>query len=91
MHSANIEPKALDGLLIGRAIRQFAFDDPAVQLSGIRCAIARSRVRLLRAYLKMGSFFGRSMRALTTWHAYSIRRHGSSATRSTRWGIRRKR
>ena len=31
MHSANIEPKALDGLLIGQAIRQFAFDDPAVQ------------------------------------------------------------
>ena len=31
MHSANIEPEALDGLLIGEAIRQFAFDDPAVQ------------------------------------------------------------
>jgi hypothetical protein len=31
MHSANIEPEALDSLLIGQAIRQLAFDDPAVQ------------------------------------------------------------
>lgn len=31
MHSANIEPKALESLLMGQAIRQFAFDDPAVQ------------------------------------------------------------
>jgi hypothetical protein len=34
MRSANIEPEALDGLLIGQAIRQFAFDDPAVQAIG---------------------------------------------------------
>jgi hypothetical protein len=31
MHSTNIVHEALDGLLFGQAIRQFAFDDPAVK------------------------------------------------------------
>jgi hypothetical protein len=53
--------------------------------------VSGTTLSAVRAYLEMGSFFGRCMRALTTWHAYSIRRSGSSATRRTRWGIRRKR
>jgi hypothetical protein len=56
MHSANIEPKALDGLLIGQAIRQFAFDDPAVQAIGNTLRYSKKQSEAFESLFKNGFF-----------------------------------
>jgi hypothetical protein len=56
MHSANIEPEALDGLLIGQAIRQFAFDDPAVQAIRNTLRYSKKQTEAFQSLFENGFF-----------------------------------
>ena len=56
MHSAKIQPKALDGLLIGQAIRQLAFDDPAVQAIGNTLRYSKKQSEAFESLFKNGFF-----------------------------------
>jgi hypothetical protein len=56
MHSANIEPEALDGLLLGKAIRQFAFGDPAVQAIRNTLRYSKKQTEAFQSLFENGFF-----------------------------------